>query len=220
MQQIPPETSPVFLVFESSSKGVVFPIDIPTIIFEFYGFFTSSYQTKETEPEQTKSSFGLKYYGYDLTANARQNLSKEFDSYNIKYTDYNGVEREETFFFNLSKAELVEVQLTHPGGYVEYLQRIVEAKDQATIIKAFKELIDMTYGEKSEDGRKFIKSSEISKGFRETPAYESLFFELSTDENAAIEFVTKTFPPIEEGLDDADLLEKTRALIETKANQD
>ncbi len=54
-----------------------------------YGFFTSSYQTKETEPEQTKSSFGLKYYGYDLTANARQNLSKEFDSYNIKYTDYN-----------------------------------------------------------------------------------------------------------------------------------
>ncbi|MBR1720506.1 MAG: hypothetical protein IJ726_08895 [Phocaeicola sp.] len=134
----------------------------------------------------------------------------------IKYTDYDGVEREETFYFNLSKAELVEIQLTHPGGYVEYLQRIIAAKDQATVIKAFKDLIEMTYGEKSEDGRRFLKSPEISKAFMEMPAYEELFFELSTDENAAIEFITKTFPPIEDGLADDELLAKTMALIESK----
>ena len=134
----------------------------------------------------------------------------------IKYKDFDGVEREETFYFNLSKAELIEIQLTHPGGYVEYLDRIIKAKEQATVIKAFKELIEMTYGEKSEDGRRFVKSPEISKAFMETPAYKELFFELSTDENAAVEFITKTFPPIDDSLNDAELLAKTKALIQDK----
>ena len=75
----------------------------------------------------------------------------------IKYTDYNGVEREEKFLFNLSKAELMEMEMGTTGGLAETIQKIVETKDAPSIIKIFKDLVLKSYGEKSADGKRFIK---------------------------------------------------------------
>ena len=112
----------------------------------------------------------------------------------ITYTDYNGVERKEDFYFNLTKAEIMEMQLSTTGGLSELLTKIVDSKDVPSIIKVFKELILKAYGEKSEDGRKFIKSDEISTAFAQTEAYSQLFMELATDADAAAKFVNGIVP--------------------------
>lgn len=112
----------------------------------------------------------------------------------IKYTDYNNVEREEAFRFNLSKAELAEMELSTEGGFVEYAQKIIAAKDSAKLIELFKNMILKAYGEKSDDGKRFVKSPELSKGFSETEAYVILFMELSTNEQAAVSFFNGIIP--------------------------
>lgn len=116
----------------------------------------------------------------------------------IKYVDYNGVKREETFLFNLTKAELMEMELGTAGGLTEMIQKIIQTKDQPSIIKIFKELILKAYGEKSADGKRFIKTDEhgnpLSRAFSETEAYSNLFMELSTDDKAAAAFVNGIIP--------------------------
>lgn len=112
----------------------------------------------------------------------------------ITYTDYNGVSRTEDFWFNLSKAELLEMQLTTDGGLVEMLQKIVAAKDTKSIISIFKDIIFKAYGEKSPDGKRFMKSKEISEAFSQTEAYSQLFIELSTDDKAAAAFINGIVP--------------------------
>lgn len=112
----------------------------------------------------------------------------------ITYTDYNDVERTEDFYFNLSKAEIAEMEMSTTGGFAEMLQKIVDSKDVPSIIKVFKDLILKSYGEKSADGKRFIKSTEISQGFAQTEAYSNLFMELSTDANAAIGFINGIVP--------------------------
>lgn len=112
----------------------------------------------------------------------------------MEYTDYNGVTRKETFYFNLTKAEIMEMEMTTDGGFAEMIQRVVDAKDAPTIIKIFKELILKAYGEKSDDGKRLIKSEELSTAFSQTEAYSDLFMELSTDANAAAAFVNGIIP--------------------------
>ena len=112
----------------------------------------------------------------------------------IKYTDYNGVERSEDFYFNLSKAELMEMEMSTAGGLAEMITKIVAAQDQPAIIKLFKELILKSYGEISPDGKRFIKTPEISKAFEETPAYSKLFMELVADTDKAIDFFNGITP--------------------------
>lgn len=112
----------------------------------------------------------------------------------IKYTDYNGVERTEDFYFNLSKAEVMEMEMSTTGGLAEMINRVVAAQDTPSIIKIFKDLILKAYGEKSADGKRFIKSPEISDGFSQTEAYSILFMELSTDADAAAAFVNGITP--------------------------
>lgn len=112
----------------------------------------------------------------------------------ITYTDYNGLERTENFYFNLSKAEIAEMELTTVGGFAEMIQRVVDAQDQAAIVKIFKDLILKAYGEKSEDGKRFMKSNEISTAFAQTEAYSILFMELATDADSAAAFVNGIIP--------------------------
>ena len=112
----------------------------------------------------------------------------------ITYTDYNGVERKEDFYFNLTKAELMEMQLSTTGGLSEMMEKVIDAKDLPTIIKMFKELILKAYGEKSDDGRKFVKSEAISVAFSQTEAYSQLFMDLATDADAAAKFVNGIVP--------------------------
>lgn len=112
----------------------------------------------------------------------------------INYVDYNGVERKEDFYFNLSKAEVMEMEMSTTGGLAEMIKRIVAAQDQPAIIKVFKDLILKAYGEKSADGKRFIKSPELSDSFSQTEAYSILFMELATDADAAAKFVNGIVP--------------------------
>ena len=112
----------------------------------------------------------------------------------ITYTDYNGVERTEDFMFNLTKAEILEMQLTKDGGMDAAIKKIVDAKDAPEIMKVFKDLILRSYGIVSDDGRRFIKSKEISDSFAQTEAFSMLFMELATDTDAASAFVNGIVP--------------------------
>lgn len=112
----------------------------------------------------------------------------------ITYTDYNGSERTEDFYFNLSKAEIMEMEMSTTGGLAEMIQKIVAAQDAPAIIKIFKELVLKAYGEKSPDGKRFIKDDEISMAFSQTEAYSQLFMELATDADSAAKFVNGIIP--------------------------
>ena len=116
----------------------------------------------------------------------------------IEYTDYNGVERKEDFFFNLSEAELIEMEMGTTGGLAEMIQNIVQAQDAPAIIKVFKDLVLKAYGEKSADGKRFMKVNEagvpLSIAFSQTAAYSTLFMELATNSEAAAEFVNGIVP--------------------------
>ena len=112
----------------------------------------------------------------------------------ITYTDYNGIERTEDFYFNLSKAEVMEMEMSTTGGMAEMIQRIVDAQAAPAIIKVFKDLILRAYGEKSPDGKRFIKSEELSAAFSQTEAYSNLFMKLATDADAAARFVNGIVP--------------------------
>ena len=112
----------------------------------------------------------------------------------IKYTDFNGVEREEEFMFNLTEAEITEMELMTDGGLSDSIKKIISAQDTPEIIKTFKMLLLKSYGEKSADGRRFIKSEELTEAFTQTNAYSQFFMELATDDKAAIAFINGIIP--------------------------
>lgn len=132
----------------------------------------------------------------------------------IKYEDYNGIQREEDFYFHLNKAEMLELQLTKEGGFEAYLEGIIKAENTTELIKFFKELILMSYGVKSEDGKRFMKSDALREEFSQTEAFSELFTELATDDEAAANFVNGIFPQSQR-LSDAEL-EKARIDAENR----
>ncbi len=114
--------------------------------------------------------------------------------YTATYTDYDGVERTEDFLFNLSEAEIVEMEYGVTGGMQRMLEQIVAAKDTKRIMDVFKDLIKRAYGVKSPDGRRFEKDEKLSKEFTETPVYSDMFMKFARDADAAAEFVNKIIP--------------------------
>jgi hypothetical protein len=112
----------------------------------------------------------------------------------IKYTDFNGQEVEEDLYFHLSKAELVELEMSTKGGLSESLKRIVASEDGKKIIAEFKNIILSSYGQRSDDGHFFKKNQELRDEFQSSEAYSTLFMELVTNTDAAIEFITGIVP--------------------------
>lgn len=112
----------------------------------------------------------------------------------ITYTDYNGNPRTETFYFNLTQAEVTEMELSVDGGLVEMINRIVAAQDGKQIIATFKDIILRSYGEKSLDGKRFVKNQELRDAFSQTEAYSKLFMELATNADAAAAFINGIVP--------------------------
>ncbi len=112
----------------------------------------------------------------------------------IIYEDFNGNQVTDVFYFNISKPELIEMEVEHKDGLGEVLKRIVVEKDNKNLIRMFKDIVLKAYGEKSEDGKRFIKSDQLREEFSQTAAYSVLFMELATHENAAVVFLKGVLP--------------------------
>jgi hypothetical protein len=112
----------------------------------------------------------------------------------ITFEDFNGETVSEDFFFHLSKAELVELEMSHQGGLSEALQRIIATEDSKSIIAEFKNIILSAYGKRSDDGKRFVKNQQLREEFESTEAYSSLFMELVTNTDSAIEFINGVIP--------------------------
>lgn len=123
----------------------------------------------------------------------------------IKSVDYNGVEREEDHYFNLSKAELIMMESSVAGGMEQRLKKIVQSQDNVAIMEVFKDLIHRSYGKKSDDGRRFIKSDEIATEFEQTEAYSELVVGILSDPDEAARFVNGIMP--------AGLMEEARKAV-------
>lgn len=112
----------------------------------------------------------------------------------IKYEDFDGNETSEIVYFNISKPELIELEVMYEQGFGRMLEQIIETKDNKELVSRFKDLVLMAYGQKSEDGKRFIKSDKLREEFSQTAAYQELFMELATDENAAVIFLKGILP--------------------------
>lgn len=117
--------------------------------------------------------------------------------YTATYTDYNGNEQTEDFYFNLSKAELLEMEMLHPEGFEGWVKRIIKADDRQTILETFKQIILQAYGEKDESGKRFVKNDALSESFKQTEAYSDLYVKLCSDAEFAAEFINGIVPKVE-----------------------
>lgn len=127
----------------------------------------------------------------------------------ITYTDFDGNERTEDFHFNFTKAEVLELELSEDGGLGNAIKKIINSNDTKKLMNIFKDLVLKAYGEKSADGRRFIKNDEVRDNFTQTEAYSQIFMELATNSKAAAEFFNKVIPQ--------DMIEDNKA--SSKANK-
>lgn len=112
----------------------------------------------------------------------------------ITYEDYNGEKVTEVFYFNLTQSELVELEVSYEGGLEASIKRIIEAKNVQALVQEFKKIILSAYGVRSEDGKRFIKNDQVREEFTQSAAYDALFMELATDDDAASKFITGILP--------------------------
>jgi hypothetical protein len=112
----------------------------------------------------------------------------------IAYEDFNGNPATDVFYFNISKPELIELEVEYDQGFSAMIQSVIDAEDNKTLIKRFKEIVLMAYGQKSPDGKRFVKSDQIREEFSQTAAYSALFMELATNDNAAVIFLKGVLP--------------------------
>lgn len=132
----------------------------------------------------------------------------------INYTDYNGNQRSEDFYFNLNKGEIFNLQFGTEGGLDKAIQKIIQTEDAPKIVKTFQDIILNAYGVKSDDGRRFIKSEELSTEFKQTEAYSELLMELVSDEKKAADFINALMPK-----DLAEEAQKQQKLLEGNNNE-
>lgn len=112
----------------------------------------------------------------------------------ITFEDFNGEQATETLWFHLSKSEMIELDADHEGGLDATIKRIIKTNDRQGLVREFKRLILLAYGEKSEDGKRFVKSDAIREAFQQTAAYDAMFMELATNDVAAANFMKGILP--------------------------
>lgn len=128
----------------------------------------------------------------------------------INYETFDGNTIKEDFYFNLTKAELMEMELGTEGGLAEKIQKVVDAQNTPELLKIFKDLVLLAYGVKSDDGKRFIKNQELRDAFAQTNAYSDLFMKLATDADAAAKFINDIVP--------ADMGQQAQAQLQAKTN--
>lgn len=112
----------------------------------------------------------------------------------ISYEDFDGNPAEDTFYFNLTEAELIELESSYDDGFAAAMQRIIAADDNHRLVQEFKKLVLLAYGQRSDDGKRFVKSEELARDFSQHAAYSTIFMELATDADKASEFVNGIMP--------------------------
>ena len=112
----------------------------------------------------------------------------------VNYTNFDGEAKNKTFYFNLTKTELLELDGSAEGGLAASLQRIVDSQEGASLIAEFKKIILLAYGERSDDGDRFVKSDDIREAFSQTAAFDALFMELAQDDKKASDFILGLMP--------------------------
>ena len=112
----------------------------------------------------------------------------------ITYTDYDGMERTEDFWFNLSKTELTKLDAELPGGVLGVLRKIIDKKDRKALVDFIETLILRSYGEKTLDGKRFVKTPEMAEEFMQTPAYDELFMTILSDTDSQTSFINGVIP--------------------------
>lgn len=112
----------------------------------------------------------------------------------ITYEDFDGNSQTEVFYFNLTKTEIIGIEVDYEEGLEAALKKIIASNDRKSLVEEFQKIILMSYGVRSEDGKRFIKNDQLREEFSQTAAYDSLFIELSTDAKAAADFVNGIIP--------------------------
>ena len=131
----------------------------------------------------------------------------------ITYEDFNGDTATEEFYFNLTKSEIVELEVGYDGGLEATIQRIIKAQDNKALLNEFKKLVLLSYGVKSDDGKRFIKNDELREAFSQTAAYDALFIELATNDDSAATFIKGIVP--KEFAKEIERVEKEEKKVET-----
>lgn len=131
----------------------------------------------------------------------------------VKYEDFNGMEREETLYFNLNKTELLDLEVAFPGGLEAYGKHLTESPDRKQFVDFIHDLLRRTYGVKDSSGKRFIKSGGVFEEFKESPAYDEVFLKLLTDDDFAYNFLTNAIPKGEGNV-------PTKEEIQAKINED
>lgn len=126
----------------------------------------------------------------------------------VTYTDYNGVERTEAFYFHYNEAEILDMEMSTEGGFAERIQKIIDAKDQVSLMQVIKKFVIDAYGVKSEDGKRFIKNETVRTEFLESPAYSQIWMELVVNDEVAADFINNVIP--------SGMKEKLEALIKAR----
>jgi len=138
----------------------------------------------------------------------------------ITFEDFNGETVTETHYFNLTKTELMELEADYSGGLEASLVKIIEAKDNKTLLTEFKRIVMMAYGEKSADGRRFVKNQQLCEEFSQTAAFDALFVELASNEEAGAAFISGVMPrDLQEELTQMDLKSEMAEKLGVTHNQ-
>ena len=106
----------------------------------------------------------------------------------VKYIDFNGNERSDTLYFNLTDVEVARLEVKFPGGLEKYINNFNAEERPDEILDLFETVLEMSYGIKSEDGRHFRKPPENTRDFMESAVYTKIFFELLSDADVAADF--------------------------------
>lgn len=115
----------------------------------------------------------------------------------ITYTDFNGEERTEDFWFNMTKAEIINLDLEMPGGLDAYAKKLIREGDRPEIVKLFRRIILGSYGEKDDTGRRFVKTEEMQRAFEETNAFSELYVSILSDQDEMIKFINGIVPQVD-----------------------
>lgn len=130
----------------------------------------------------------------------------------ISYKNYNDLQVTRVFYFNWTIDEIAEWELSTPGGVQNWMDGIVKARSNETVMAIFRKVVGSSIGERTDDGEGFVKSKKARKQFIGSRAYDAMLIEFMENADRFANFFNELLP---EGLDEiAARAEKNRKRAE------